>query len=543
MKVRVNEGVLEGSAVENAYGKPYFSFKGIPYAEPPIGDLRFKAPKPKQPWTGVRQAKEHGPICFQYNVFSRPPVNTGEEDCLYLNVYTPYIQPQKYLPVLVFIHGGAFMSGSGNQDFYGPEFLIRHDVILVTINYRLEVLGFLCLDTEDIPGNAGLKDQVAALRWVQNNIRNFGGDPDNVTIFGESAGSASVSLHLVSPMSKGLFKRAIMQSGTMVSSLVEPYGARDRALLLAKELGCNSKNDKEIYDFFKNQPVERLVNVQVPITYTELAKLSPKVYFSIVSEKKFSDQEWFLEGNLLDLFRNGIHEGVEVINGYTEDEGVLLFMMGCDIDDVFNHANKFAEFFVPYDIANHISIDQQIELGKKVKKYYLKDASARKEDNLDNLLKFFGMNLFVYSSTAWQKICAKRNKNNIYLYEFTCKSERNVFARFEKGSELIYDRRIPVAHADDLLYLFPGSSILPPVDMNSKTFQMIDQVTKLWTNFARYGNPTPDNSLGVKWQPYTLENQSYLDIGEKLVPGVSPNEEEINFWEDIYREYYPQKLP
>ncbi|CAG4978999.1 unnamed protein product [Colias eurytheme] len=434
MKVRVNEGVLEGSAVENAYGKPFFSFKGIPYAEPPIGDLRFKAPKPKQPWTGVRQATEHGPICFQYDVFSRPPVNTGEEDCLYLNVYTPDIQPQKYLPVMVFIHGGAFMSGSGNDDFYGPEFLIRHDVILVTINYRLEVLGFLCLDTEDIPGNAGLKDQVAALRWVRNNIRNFGGDPDNVTIFGESAGSASVSLHLVSPMSKGLFKRAIMQSGTMVSSLVEPYGARDRALLLAKELGCNSKNDKEIYEFFKNQPVERLVN-----------------------KKNSVIKKCFLEGNLLDLFRNGIHEGVEVINGYTEDEGVLLFMMGCDIDDVFNHANKFAEFFVPYDIANHISIDQQIELGKKVKKYYLKDASARKEDNLDDLLKFFGMNLFVYSSMSFFKICAKRNKNNIYLYEFTCKSERNVFARFEKGSELIYDRRIPVAHADDLTYLFPGS--------------------------------------------------------------------------------------
>ena len=125
-------------------------------------------------------------------------------------MYSPEIKPASPLPVMVFIHGGGFKTGSGNDDEYGPDFLVSHGVILVTLNYRLEALGFLCLDTEDVPGNAGLKDQAAALRWVQNNIKNFGGDPNNVTLFGESAGSSSTSLHVISPMSKGLFKRAIL---------------------------------------------------------------------------------------------------------------------------------------------------------------------------------------------------------------------------------------------------------------------------------------------------------------------------------------------
>ncbi|CAG4978991.1 unnamed protein product [Colias eurytheme] len=543
VQVKVNEGVLEGSKVDNVYGKPYFSFKGIPYAEPPLGDLRFKAPKPKKPWSGVRQATAHGPECCQIDIFSLPPIYKGEEDCLYLNVYTPDMKPLKPLPVMVFIHGGAFMSGSGNDFLFGPDFLIRHDVIVVTINYRLEVLGFLCLDTEDIPGNAGLKDQVAALRWVQKNIRNFGGDPDNVTIYGESAGAASVSLHLVSPMSKGLFKRAIIQSGTLFSAWVQSYRARDRAILLARELGCKSKNDKEIFDFFKNQPAERLVKKKTPITYTEIAKLSPQIFFAAVSEKRFKDQECFLEGNVIDTFRKGIHEGVEVINGFTEDEGVLYFALGCNPDAVFDHANRLPQFFVPQDIANYLPTDQQMELGKKVKKYYLKDTVfARKEKNLDELLKFFTMDFFVYSSLAWQKICAKTNKNKIYLYKFSCKSERNIFAHIIKDCECIYERRIPVSHGDDLMYFFP-CSMGPPVDTTSKTFKMINQATTLWTNFAKYGDPTPDNSLGVKWQPYTIENQHYLDIGEQLTPGISPNDEEMRFWEEIFREYYPQRLP
>ncbi|XP_038219762.1 esterase FE4-like [Zerene cesonia] len=470
VRIKVHEGVLEGSKVDNVYGKPYFSFKGIPYAEPPVGDLRFKGPKPKTPWTGVREAKEHGPESCQYDLLSTQSAKfKGEENCLYLNVYTPNIEPADPLPVMVYIHGGGFNSGSGNSDQYEPEFLIKHNVILVTINYRLDILGFLCLDTEDIPGNAGMKDQVAALRWVQNNISYFGGDPENVTIFGESAGAASVSAHLVSPMTKGLFKRAIMQSGTSLCPWVQTYGARDRAILLARELGCECKNDKEIFEFYKNQPAEDLVNKKVPINFTEAAKLTSDIYFGPVAEKKIQGQECFIEGDLFDLMQNGIHEGIEIINGYTEDEGIIYFE-SCNADRMFEQVNQFVQFLVPDDIVNHVPVDQQMILGKKMKKFYFNDQFVNKEHHFDEFLKFL------------------------------------------------------------------------KVDIKSKTYKMIEQITKLWTNFAKYGNPTPDDSLGAQWLPYTAEQKHYLDIGEELTPGTSPDEEQMMFWEEIYREYCPQKL-
>ncbi|XP_038219761.1 esterase FE4-like [Zerene cesonia] len=541
VRIKVNEGVLEGSKVDNVYGKPYFSFKGIPYAEPPVGDLRFKAPKPKTPWTGVREAKEHGPESCQYDPLSTQSAQfKGEEDCLYLNVYTPNIEPEEPLSVMVYIHGGGFFNGSGNSDRYGPEFLIKHNVILVTINYRLDVLGFLCLDTEDIPGNAGMKDQVAALRWVQNNISYFGGDPENVTIFGESAGAASVSAHLVSPMSKGLFKRAITQSGSSLCPWAQTYGARDRAILLARELGCECKDDKEIFEFFKNQPAVNLVNKKVPIIFTETAKLSSNIHFGIVVEKKFEGQECFIKDDFFDLTRNGIHEGIEVINGYTEDEAIVYFS-SCNVDQVFEQVNQFAQFLVPQDIMKQVPVVQQMVLGNKMKKFYFKDKFVNKERNFDELLKFLSMDLFIHGALTWQKMCAKRGKNKIYLYKFSCKSERNIFAQL-MGCSFIYDHRIPVSHVDDLFYLFPSSNALPEVDMNSNTYKMIEQVTKLWTNFAKYGNPTPDDSLGAQWLPYTAEQKHYLDIGEELTPGTSPDEEHIKFWDEIYKEYCPQKL-
>lgn len=191
------------------------------------------------------------------------------EDCLFLNVYTPDLKPRDPLPVMFYIHGGGFYSGCGNDDMYAPEFLVRKGVILVTINYRLEVLGFLCLDTEEVPGNAGMKDQVAALKWVNKNIANFGGDPSNVTIFGESAGAASVSCHLVSPMSKGLFKRAICQSGATTCWWAKVFEPRKKALVLARQLGYNSENDGDLYEFFKSQPVEALVGVKLPLSFSE----------------------------------------------------------------------------------------------------------------------------------------------------------------------------------------------------------------------------------------------------------------------------------
>lgn len=161
----------------------FFAWKGIPYAEPPVGNLRFRDPVPHQGWTGVRDASEHGNTCPSSS-------GRGDEDCLFLNVYTTNIIDKR--PVMVWIHGGSFNGGSGNSDGFPADLYVAEDVVYVTINYRLGILGFLSTEDQYAPGNYAMKDMVLALRWIRNNILNFGGDPDNVTIFGESAGGLAV---------------------------------------------------------------------------------------------------------------------------------------------------------------------------------------------------------------------------------------------------------------------------------------------------------------------------------------------------------------
>lgn len=184
--IQTTYGQLQGETLSCGIGCNYFSFKGIPYAAAPVGNLRFRAPVSPQPWSGVRPALEHGPACPSSSRLS-PVV---DEDCLSLNVYTKFLD--RNLPVMVWIHGGSFSGGNGHSFTYGPDHLVDEDIILVTINYRLGVLGFLSTEDSNAPGNYGMKDVIKALEWVRYNIRNFGGDPDNVTIFGESAGGAAV---------------------------------------------------------------------------------------------------------------------------------------------------------------------------------------------------------------------------------------------------------------------------------------------------------------------------------------------------------------
>lgn len=215
--VETRTGRVLGTTLTSRSGRKFAAFLGIPYARPPIGTRRFQAPEPMYLWDEVFNATKYGPICPQLDFpqpdptkFPPPPKDkkgTGDEDCLKLNVFSngylnnDYQQENELLPVLVFIHGGFFMSGSGG--YYGPRYLMDHDIILVTFNYRLGPFGFLSTEDLHAPGNAGMKDQVLVLKWIQRNIKSFGGDPARVTIYGQSAGSVSVQLHMLTPASEG----------------------------------------------------------------------------------------------------------------------------------------------------------------------------------------------------------------------------------------------------------------------------------------------------------------------------------------------------
>lgn len=219
-EIRLADGVVEGVKMRGQH-KDVRVFRGIPYAAPPVGEFRFREPQPVARWAGALNARQFGPRCMQAAVADKPDFRSKEmsEDCLYLNVWTPARGPEDKLPVLVYFHGGGFVSGDGSEPRYDGANLASRGIVTVTVNYRLDVFGFLAPPeaARDSPhgtaGNYGLLDQVAALRWVRDNVAQFGGDPSKVTIAGNSAGSISVSAHMASPLSRGLFARAIGESG------------------------------------------------------------------------------------------------------------------------------------------------------------------------------------------------------------------------------------------------------------------------------------------------------------------------------------------
>lgn len=249
-RVKTANGVVEGSISSSGIR----IFRGLPFAAPPVGELRWKAPQPVKNWEGVRQAVEFGPACMQRPIFGDMEFRSKgmSEDCLYLNIWTPLQSATNKLPVLVYFFGGGLVAGDGSEYRYDGESMARKGIVSVTINYRLTVFGFLAHPelTAEAPyrssGNYGFLDQNAALRWVQANIAAFGGDPKRVTIAGQSAGSRSVTVQMLSPLSKGLFAGAIMESGSMVSATKPPSLADGEKRGLAFMKAADAHSLKEL---------------------------------------------------------------------------------------------------------------------------------------------------------------------------------------------------------------------------------------------------------------------------------------------------------
>lgn len=243
-------GKVKGNVLESRLGNLFYAFRNLPYAKPPVGNLRFKPPEPLDQWGGVLDATEDGPMCPQ------PTYNSTDtdcsEDCLQLNIYTRDLTPFIRRPVIFYIHPGGYAETSAqSRHFAGPQNFMDRNIVLVTINYRLGALGFLSTGTEEAPGNNGLKDQVMALNWVKLHISKFGGDPNTVTLMGYSAGAMSVTLHMVSPMSKGLFHRAIVMSGAGTAQYEVPNDQLEVTKRQARLVGCPDDNVELIMQCLK----------------------------------------------------------------------------------------------------------------------------------------------------------------------------------------------------------------------------------------------------------------------------------------------------
>jgi para-nitrobenzyl esterase len=305
--VRVQAGALAGVR-DAATGLD--AFKGIPYAAPPIGELRWRPPQPVKAWTGVREATRFGPRCMQRAVYSDMVFRSNgmREDCLYLNVWTPHAKPDARLPVLVYFYGGGFIAGDGSEPRYDGASLARRGIVTVTVNYRLGVFGFLALQAlaaespHHAAGNYGFLDQVAALRWVRQNIAAFGGDPRRVTIGGESAGAMSVSALLASPLARGLMQRAIGESGAVLANLTPTPRARAEAQgeAFAERVGAHS--------------LAQLRRLPAATLLTATGEAGAPRFGPTVDG-------WFLPRSPLAIYRAGAQAHVPLLVGSNSEEG------------------------------------------------------------------------------------------------------------------------------------------------------------------------------------------------------------------------------
>lgn len=372
---------------------------------------------------------------------------------------------------MVYVHGGGFRDGSGSPYLYGPEYLVKHGVILVTFNYRLEVLGFLCLGIKEAPGNVGLKDQVQALRWIKRNIRAFGGNPNHVTLFGESAGSASVLYHIVSPLSKGLFQKAIMQSGSAISPWSLQFEPMKTAKLLAHQMGYKTEDPYKIHELFKSKPVEELLSMRVPRKEGDVV-LSENIFIPCI-EKKIPEVDQFLHDSPYNLLTKGTYNKVPVIIGHNNAEGYMF--VGKE------NATTMKKFSVLNSLARDLNFPTDLEeeqTADELRKLYFNEEDKEK-DFLLKLSKYEGDTGIVYPVTLTAEILTKTMNYPVYMYKFC----RDGWMNLVKA--LFGFIRYPGAtHADDLFYIFKFGVTLP-----NSFFEMttINRMTTMWTNFAKYG--------------------------------------------------------
>ncbi|XP_018353120.1 PREDICTED: esterase E4-like isoform X1 [Trachymyrmex septentrionalis] len=511
--VHVHEGRLIGIVEEAVYGGHYVAFRGIPYAKPPVGQLRFKDPLPPERWFGHRDASKYGNIAVQVDLLTREIV--GDEDCLYLNVYT--IDIVKKRPVMVWIHGGGFAWGSGNATWYGPDYIVRKDVVLVTLNYRLGALGFLNLYDKVVTGNQGLKDIIMALKWIQKNISQFGGDPNNVTIFGESAGGAIVHYLNLSPLGKGLFHKAISQSGVASNpwSLTEwTNKMMSRGFQLAEKLGKVTSDPKVAYEFLKTIDAKKLTKVGQKFLATPVERLQHVLIFTPTLDYESPNPFFPEHPNTL------IQRGVKVpwLLGNNSCEGSFLIC-----STFFGQISKEALKEVDSDFTKTImpralSAMSKIPITVEELRFLYFGNKAVSEETLTNYADF--LSDVVFNRGIMEAVDIQMSFDSYtptYLYKFSYESKTYLV------KEIIKVTLPGVTHAEDLFFLFypymTKEFNLPPPLPNSDDYKIIDCLTQMWTNFAKTGDPTPiiTNMTPTKWTPLKRGNMcDYLNID--LIP-------------------------
>ncbi|XP_001992565.2 venom carboxylesterase-6 [Drosophila grimshawi] len=490
------------------------AFMGIPFALPPVGELRFRAPIEQPGWQGERLAVQDAPMCMQRDPFRRDTKIDGVEDCLYLNVYTPDPVIGTSLPVMVWFHGGGWQCGSGISSFYGPEFLLEHDVVLVSANFRLGPLGFLSTETLDCPGNNGLKDQLAVLRWVRDNIAAFGANAQSVTVFGESAGGASVTYHMLSEQSRGLLHRAIAQSGTYFNPWAQPAHegvAAGRAHKLTELMNCSQFGD-DWSAKLKCLRGKRAEDIVAKLYDMFVWDFDPMIPFPPVIEPEHTGAFLTLRPRDAPLPHG---QKLPLMIGVTAEEGLLktaaLLNLPHLMDEFKTYFDQLLPLVLNYD---HHELEAQQQITRHIESFYFKAGHNYNKSNHQNLTDLISDGWFVAGVDEYLKLRSK-SLSPTYVYLFDHKGAASFSEIFKGGRNEFYG----ACHAEELQYLFPiGQQLFVSAVPTRQDLQLRELMLRLWVNFARTGdpNPIPGTSNLPIWRPTPTYPVEYARLGSKL---------------------------
>ncbi|KDR08515.1 Acetylcholinesterase, partial [Zootermopsis nevadensis] len=537
--IETQSGLVRGFS-RMVMNKEVHIFTGIPFAKPPVGPLRFRRPVPVDPWHGVLDATILPNSCYQerYEYFPgfegeemwNPNTNVSE-DCLYLNIWVPQRVRMRHsgerpkVPILVWIYGGGYMSGTSTLDVYDADIIAAtSDVIVASMQYRVGTFGFLYLapffggDTEEAPGNMGLWDQALAIRWLRDNAAAFGGDPELITLFGESAGGGSVSIHLLSPVTRSLVRRGIMQSGTLNApwSYMTAEKAADIGRVLVEDVGCNA-----------DQLTESPSKVMACLRLVDSKTISVQQWNSYWGVLGFPSAPTidgvFLPKHPLDLIRDGDYDDTEILIGSNRDEGeflhrVFMFIFRLNIkynvEESFVIRQKFILLRVHVDPRNWTGSLTLSLLLQYTDWEHLADGYLNQKIIAEVVGDFF----FICPTNQFAEHFAARG-TKVYYYFFTQRTSINMWGKW-----------MGVMHGDEIEYVF-GHPLNMSMEYSQSERELSRTIMDIFARFALTGKPVENDS---DWPTYTKEHPKYyiLNANHSGI-GRGPRTTACAFWNDF----------
>ncbi len=484
LTIKTVQGKVHGKTINDGKVR---AFLGLPYAAPPVGDLRWKAPEPPANWKGARDATKYGARCAQGSLFEDMAFQDSgpSEDCLFLNVYAPADAKEKSkLPVMFWIHGGGYVGGAGSEPRHNGDFLPLKGVVLVTINYRLGVFGFLATselakEGDGAAGNYGLLDMVAALHWVNANIAKFGGDPDNVTIFGESAGSFAVSTLMASPMAQGLFEKAIGESGAAFPGATNLGG---------ETVEEQAKEGDAWMDLLGAKSLKELRAMPASEILAEAAKKGAPKFAPDIDGRVLTEP-------VPKTYAEGKQAHVPLLAGWNRDEGSFLPMPGMTVAQWKAMAeDKFKD-----------------RAGEFLKLY----PGNTDEEALRSSLDFTGDSFIAFGTWKWIEAQCKTGDEPVYRYHLELPAPPSKF----NSAAFAF-------HSDDIEYVFGALDTRPGAVWRPEDRKLSDEMMSYWTNFARTGDP---NGPGLPEWPQYCSDHALIHLDSTITSGTSSDRSRYEF--------------